>query len=197
MNLPSPWSIQSVLGQAHGLLALNDPIPSRAVLAFRGTADLEDVVTDTLVLPVGFPHGRGQVHEGFLTLWERLREQVLADLDKLPPALPLTVTGHSLGGAVALLAAADLGQLYLDRPLRPIQVVTFGCPKVGNLDFALNFQAGEVTAVRNFFDVVPWLPSWEFFVPTGEVQLLRFGHWWTPEENHSLVNYRTALEARA
>ena len=46
------------------------------------------------------------------------------------------MTGHSLGGAVALLAAA---RLY-DEGASQIQVVTFGAPAVGNAAFNAAYE---------------------------------------------------------
>lgn len=43
----------------------------------------------------------------------------------------ITVTGHSLGGALAVFCALDLEQIYGN-----INLYTFGCPRVGNTAFA-------------------------------------------------------------
>ena len=50
--------------------------------------------------------------------------------------------GHSLGGALATLAAYDIAHLLLEDGNRPIQqVYTFGAPRTGNHAFAEDFQA--------------------------------------------------------
>ena len=41
------------------------------------------------------------------------------------------MTGHSLGGALAVLCALDLQDIYGN-----INLYTFGCPRVGNAAFA-------------------------------------------------------------
>lgn len=49
------------------------------------------------------------------------------------PAAPLLVTGHSLGGALALLAALDIRALF---PSVKVALYTYGQPRVGNLEFS-------------------------------------------------------------
>ena len=70
---------------------------------------------------------------------------------------PLWVTGHSLGGALAILAA----WLFLRRTVPVHQVYTFGAPMVGNKDVAdaLNREyAGKLFRYVNSPDPVPLLP---------------------------------------
>ncbi len=92
----------------------------RSVLAFRGTTGPAQLfLTDCAALPWGIPAR----HFGFLRAWNKLRPQVRAWLAN---DTPLVVTGHSLGGAMALIAAHDLSRRV------PVEaVVTFGAPRPG------------------------------------------------------------------
>jgi hypothetical protein len=66
-------------------------------------------------------------HLGFARAWSRVRKQVFSWLRSLPEdSRRLVLTGHSLGGALALVAAFDLVEHY---PIRA--VITFGVPRVG------------------------------------------------------------------
>lgn len=127
-----------------------------AVLAFRGTEaftlDPADLAADLLALLVPFRVDGatvGRVHAGFLgaldLAWDEI-ENALNGLD-----LPLTTTGHSLGAALATLAACRT----------PVdEVRTFGSPRVGDRAFA-RFVAGRRTRIlryRNCCDVVAGLP---------------------------------------
>jgi len=58
-------------------------------------------------------------------------------------------TGHSLGGALAMLAAS-----YWP----PEQVHTFGCPRVGNSGFVKTVLC-KVHRYENWDDPVPYLPT--------------------------------------
>ena len=73
------------------------------ILAFRGTAQGIDWVTDALVIPVPFA-GRlchGGFTLAFLSVWGKIKKQLRMDH-------PLLICGHSLGGALAELAASKL-----------------------------------------------------------------------------------------
>lgn len=140
------------------------------VLAFRGTEPTNAIswLTDTDVFLR--PFRGGSVHQGFYTNLQAVWEEVVALLgaattagaDGRAPLAQLYVTGHSLGGAMAVLAAA---RLSIDRNLDLARLVrgvyTFGQPAVGNKDFADEFE--ERIGARLFrhsyaYDVVPQLP---------------------------------------
>ncbi|QDU20050.1 lipase family protein [Urbifossiella limnaea] len=98
-------------------------------------------------------------HQGFVTaitaVWPQLFPAVEAELKRADR--PLWVTGHSLGGALALLAA----WLFKRKFLNVHQVVTFGAPMVGNKDVAEAIGrelAGKVVRYVNSPDPVPLLP---------------------------------------
>ena len=55
------------------------------------------------------------------------------------PTKPLYITGHSLGGAIASVAAHDLTMLNGSLPSRPIEH-TFGKPPVGGDAYRASFS---------------------------------------------------------
>ena len=124
--------------------------PDKAVLSFRGTEIdvLGDILSDLAVHKTDFRGAR--VHSGFLekleTLWD---DDLEARLDELGDArIPVWVTGHSLGGAIATLAG-------MRWPFQ--EVVTFGQPRVGSgLDDA--FVAHGHVRYVNGLDSVPRIP---------------------------------------
>ncbi|MBS0346529.1 MAG: hypothetical protein JSR69_08710 [Proteobacteria bacterium] len=117
------------------------------VVAFRGSeATLED-----WAINLSFPHcdgGGGAVHSGFWSALDAVWQKLSDSLSKRSGKAPLWITGHSLGGALAVLMAARL--LYDDRPDKSAEpndwatrirgVYTFGQPRVGNWLFASNFE---------------------------------------------------------
>ena len=93
-------------------------------------------------------HGRvPRVHRGFYNTWTSngTRDAVLSHVRTLlaaapdPSAVRVATCGHSLGGAVASLAAFDIGRELRVPPAR-LQCYTFGCPRVGNHAFAREYQ---------------------------------------------------------
>lgn len=143
------------------------------ILSFRGTettpsfCSVLDWVNDLhadLVAADGF---QGRVHAGFLAslndLWEGVVAALEAPADKgLPWAKNLYITGHSKGGALAILAGVRLAAL------KP-RVVTFAAPKVGNRRFsALYPLCIQVAAYEGADDIVPLLPPFGYST-TGTV----------------------------
>ena len=134
------------------------------VLAFRGTEKkVSDWLTDADCVPED--HEGGKVHRGFLKAFTGIegaeRETAVEDIVKAAlceacsvgdgPPLPVFVTGHSLGGALALLTTRLLlpdvtGACY-----------TFGAPRVGDYEFFHRVKT-PVYRIVNSSDVVPRVP---------------------------------------
>jgi triacylglycerol lipase len=74
-----------------------------------------------------------------------------------PSDLPMVVTGHSLGGALATMLVADLAA---NEGMKP-QAWTFASPKVGDATFAARYGALSTVSWRiyNQVDVVPYFPA--------------------------------------
>lgn len=128
-----------------GFIMAND---DAIVLAFRGTEPkcLRDWMTDArIVLVPGC--GQGLVHRGFWDGINRVWDEVSAKLKEFGSAgQPILVTGHSLGAALATLAAAKLqaqGQSVQS-------LYNFGSPRVGNQNFARWFDAHLKTRTFRF-----------------------------------------------
>ena len=118
-----------------------------SLVAFRGTEpdSANDLLADVQALLIDWPTG-GRVHAGFARefakLWPSLERFVAAT------ELPIWLTGHSLGAALAILAASRI---------RPANLITFGAPRVGEREFGRRLSiAGE--RVVNCCDAVCVLP---------------------------------------
>nr|CAD1835064.1 unnamed protein product [Ananas comosus var. bracteatus] len=155
-------------------------------VVLRGTATChewaENLRTSLVPLPAAAAEpepepepDRPRVARGFLSLYETPGERVpslsSAIVDEVRRLLRLyegeelsiTVVGHSLGGALALLAADELRACAPRVP--PIAVLSFGGPRVGDAAFADRLRrcsgAGGVNVLRvvNAGDVVTRVPG--------------------------------------
>ena len=155
-------------------LAHND---DHVVVAFRGTESpatldglkdwlLSDAV-DLLILPRGrmgtdfVAAGVGaRFHQGFIAaleeIWDPLFEATSAELKRKDR--PLWITGHSLGGALAVLAA----WLFQRKFVGVHQVYTYGGPMVGNAEAVKGIDKAlpeKVFRYVGLLDPVPKLPT--------------------------------------
>lgn len=92
----------------------------------------------------------------------------------------VTVVGHSLGGALALLDGVYL-RLQLSKDVT-VKVISYGMPRVGNQAF-VNFVDSQlsrvVTHVNNQEDPIPIVPGMDlgYHHPSGEIHILDSGAW--------------------
>ncbi|MDH3604606.1 MAG: lipase family protein [Candidatus Tectomicrobia bacterium] len=147
------------------------------LLSFRGTepTQLEDWIVDA---NAGLKPGLGgQVHNGFyqalMSTWEEVRA-TLSEYREEDASRPIWITGHSLGAALGTLAAA---QLLFEEQQDVQGLYTFGCPRVGDANFASEFdQRFQAQAFRfvNNNDVVPRVPPSLRIRPYAHVGTLKY-----------------------
>jgi len=119
-----------------------------------------------------------EVHDGFANEQAKTANDVLSAVKQTMSkhgANSITVVGHSLGAAIALL---DTVFLSLQLPGVPVNMVGFGLPRVGNQAFADYLDANlKVTHITNKKDPVPIVPGIDlgFHHPSGEVHINEAG----------------------
>lgn len=134
-----------------------DDFEGMLILAFRGTEiNLTDIKTDIkanlVPAPVGGRVYGGRVHKGFMEGFEKVQHDIEETLSKDDyKLLPLYITGHSLGGALAMIATSYLssdstGATY-----------TFGGPRAADDKFFEKIKTPVYRVVHNA-DVVPRVP---------------------------------------
>jgi hypothetical protein len=121
--------IQWIENSKTGTQAVVYRFRDRAVLVFRGTEELKDWITDLAFFYAACPPR----HAGFWWAWRSVKAQVQA-WAAAHHDLPFVIAGHSLGGALATLAAFDLAEDY-----KIERVTTFGSPRVCSPEFALAY----------------------------------------------------------
>ena len=168
------------VADTQGFLFVLDGI---AYVVLRGTepkvardrrSDLDDRLTDSLagqdeaavIKSLARQHGSGigqviaQVkavpgrHLGFAIAWAAVHDEVMAFLDGPARGLPVVITGHSLGGALAQIGGFEIAS----RGRHVAAVVTFGAPLVGNTDYMARYEAalaGRTIRLESDGDSVP------------------------------------------
>ncbi|CAL4910664.1 unnamed protein product [Urochloa decumbens] len=162
------------------------------VVAWRGTATDLEWANDFAFAPVPAAPVLGSaaaanplavVHGGFLSVYTSsnanstynkasARDQVFEEVRRLmelykDEVTSITITGHSLGAALATLNAVDIAANGLNsptnssRPPCPVTAIVFACPHVGDRFFKAAFGSiPDLRAlhVKNAGDIVPVVP---------------------------------------
>lgn len=165
-----PWSIQDGYTNCGSFSAIeqNQILPfgfvaskdNQLFVVIRGTQTPLEWLDDASIQPKPFLSGWGNTTTGFLGL----HNQIFPTIEKLisanqGAAAHVFVTGHSLGAALANLAAAQLVGTGIVQPDK-LTVYSFSGPRTGNPDFANKFGQNIAKAWRvfNTEDLVPTLP---------------------------------------
>jgi hypothetical protein len=164
----------------HGLIGIRD---DAVVLGFCGT---DPLVFDTVLTDARFPRNNDDVHSGFAEaaaapeVTDSVRRAIAATQRAGGSARPLFIAGHSLGAAIASLAALQAVEIE-KRP--PVGVYTYGMPRTGGAIFKKRYEGtlsdpaalGNVTyRLVNGPDIVPTVPPASFgYLHVG--RLLRCG----------------------
>ncbi|KAF4122579.1 Lipase (class 3) [Geosmithia morbida] len=212
VKLVTTWDTGVLMSDSCGYIAVDEGQssddgeggggPPAILVAFRGTLSITNTVVDLGTVPQEYvpypsPPGNGDgpectnctVHMGFMQSWDMARRWVVPELIRLRtehPDYPIHLAGHSLGGAVACLAALELRvSLGWDN----VVVTTYGQPRVGNgglarfIDrvFDLDHDARkpvdddppshQYRRVTHINDPVPVLPpdEWSYQSHAGEI----------------------------
>jgi hypothetical protein len=157
------------------------------IVAFRGTeqSSMKDLLIDCRLAPRSWDAERSgdsqsgaAVHDGFFEAWCSVRPRIFAAVDDAMgcgararalgrsadgETWDVCVTGHSLGGALATLCAAELaGSVRTGRrPNVRVSMTNFGSPRVGNSQFVEQYNQLVPDSIRivNSSDAIPTVPA--------------------------------------
>ncbi|KAK4476448.1 hypothetical protein RD792_015601 [Penstemon davidsonii] len=161
------------------------------VIAFRGTVTCLEWLENLRATLTPFPYTDSDsgpmVESGFLSLYTSnlknrpslqriLREEMSRIVEKYgAEQLSFTITGHSLGAALAILAAYDIKETLRNSAL--VTVISFAGPRVGNWSFrcSLEKQGTKVLRIVNSDDVITKVPG--FVVENNERNYTAAANW--------------------
>lgn len=213
-----PHPIQNASTDTQGAIA-SEPTHNEIYIVFRGSAQERDwgtnfqfnqqVIQPEILAkqnqnyPYEAPSKSGaKMHSGFTAAYQSVRSDIHGYLSgRLSDDATVIVTGHSLGGAIATLCAVDIQYNFGDR-LQPIELYTFGAPKIGNAGFRTSFNERVANSYRfvNGLDIVPALPRpWQGYNHIDREYRLgqRFSWRFFSKRftDHNIDQYITALKA--
>ena len=175
---------------------------SNNIIVFRGTQEPDEWIANINAQQNNYQSNHpqsGKIHQGFYSLYANNLEQPIRQaIARLDPNIPCYVTGHSLGGAMAVLAALDLA-LNFEQFRKQIRMYSYASPRVGDPTFATFYS----NLVPNSYRIVNQADSTWLLPPTQlkESVYLHVGQTWSfinqtgdLNPNHQLAAYQAAID---
>jgi hypothetical protein len=136
------------------------------IVSFRGTNDVQNWVTNLDFFTTEYPlcsegDSNCRVHSGFYAAEQSVIGEIFDEVDKLRSKYPnwkILCTGHSLGAALATLAALDLQNHFKDSH---VELFNYGSPRLFNLNAANYASSGVLKTIyrrTHYKDIVPHTP---------------------------------------
>lgn len=158
------------------------------VIAFRGSHNLVDICSyiPSKQIAFSFCDRKMHIHKTLYTMFASIEPNITSILH---PRQHVTFCGHSLGGAMAMFAAAYYG--HLSNRNMHVSCHTFGSPKVGDANFMEWFSdyVPNCVNVRNKYDVVTYYPFNSSYAPARSIVFDKTQPITNPFYEHDLDTY--------
>lgn len=173
------------------------------IITLRGSQSTYEWITNVSAFQDDYDssdHQRGKVHLGFKFIYDKLSQQIRNAAKEFDTLKPCYVTGHSLGGVLAVLAATDIA-LHINGLKDQVQMYSYGGPRIGDPVFASFYNELIPNSYRvvNLADMIPVLPPTKFLEYTYQHVGQEWSYLWQTGDigkNHYLVsNYLPAVNS--
>ena len=152
-------------GYGVSYFVLTNTAQKKHIIIVRGTSNIENVMVDAAFKLLPDDHIGIKLHQGFAVSANYLYDRIKPKLNR---DYVIDTTGHSLGGAVALILA-----MHLDADRYAVgKVITFGQPKVTTIAGSKRYAHLDVTRVVMEKDPVPLTP------PFDPMELMNLDIYW-------------------
>ncbi|MBF0442098.1 MAG: lipase family protein [Oligoflexales bacterium] len=162
-GLLKKWGFENTILFGKGLYGSQGLLSSHRdydILVFRGTQNAEEYFWDSLIMPAKtkYKNLNGKVHSGIYRHFNNLLPEIeraflVIDKDHSPDR-PLIVAGHSMGGALAILATLHFSIMKKNI----MALYTSAQVKVGDRTFMNEFSGifmGKYYRIEHITDIVP------------------------------------------
>lgn len=174
------------IGSGASSAIVRDTEAGRAI-AFPGTDSWGDLLTDFTVAPDAAPL-LGPVHGGFWAAYAAMKQQVI---EAASGHDSIIFVGHSLGAALATLAAAD----FVANGNAINSVYAFAPPRVSPISMvSMVLQSTPVYQYRKGNDIVPIVPPLWFHGSMNVVPIGQAAYPFPNLKDHALAGYIAALQ---
>ena len=178
-----------------GDISVSDISVGDIQVSFRGSSSPQNFVGDLLVWmdKNSLTHCEGcSVHAGFDAAFQSVKVELLESVLEAAKAGEaagkrpmIRIAGHSLGAALAVLAAYEISNdSSITARISGIEVVTFGSPRIGNKVFSDAYDSAVPTSIRivNKDDIIPRTPIRSFGYEHEGEEI-----WTRPSDNANVI----------
>lgn len=148
------------LTQAPGYIGYN-PSRNAIIVSFRGSQNIQNWIENFNFEKVPYVYClKCEIHSGFYADYLAVAGQISAKVQNIlnkHPNAKIVATGHSLGGAIAMITAMELRRIFYNIE---VEIHTFGAPRIGDVQLArhINNKIPNIYRVIHNKDIVPHLP---------------------------------------
>lgn len=173
--------IRTVVSNTHEDITIEDAIRTKGkffvginhdkkeiIISTRGTANIKNALVDMMIKRKYDNDLKIDLHNGFLQSESEIFVSVIPIIEKYKKDYKINITGHSLGGAIAIILAMDLKFSGYNIE----KIITFGQPKVTGKKGIKKFKDLPLLRIVHDKDPVPLVPPFEIFKFWGKYKHL-------------------------